>query len=294
MGLYDRDYSREEEEWGYSAAGSRPRGVQSITVVLIIINVVVYFADQLLRPNFALMNVLAVSPESLYKPWMWWQFVTAAFAHSPYGINHILFNMFALFVFGRDVEAKLGRKEFLRYYLTAAVLGNVVFSLLRLLPVLPYGTCLGASGAVTAVVILYILYWPRNTLLLFFVLPVPAWLVGVFLIGSDVLGAATPPPEDGPRVGHDVHLTGAALAFGYWYFSWHFGVLVPQRWLSGVRSRWSRPRLKVHASEPSYDNLDAEADRVLEKVHQQGEGSLTPAERRTLEAYSRRMRQKLR
>jgi hypothetical protein len=69
---------------------------------------------------------------------------------------------------------------------------------------------------------------------------------------------------------------------------------MPLAWLGSVKKFFRRPKLKIHAPEPTYDNLDAEADRVLEKLHQEGEASLTPRERRVLEDYSRRMRQKLR
>jgi hypothetical protein len=50
----------------------------------------------------------------------------------------------------------------------------------------------------------------------------------------------------------------------------------------------------MHDPEQYYEDLDAEADRVLAKLGAEGEASLTPSERRTLEAYSRRMRQKRR
>jgi hypothetical protein len=53
-----------------------------------------------------------------------------------------------------------------------------------------------------------------------------------------------------------------------------------------------RPPLKVHDPERFYQDRDAEADRALEKLHTQGEASLTAKERQILEDYSRRMRQK--
>lgn len=296
MGLYDRDYSRDDEDWGYSEYGSRPRSVQSMTVALIVVNVVVYLADQIFSPDHRLMYSLALAPESVGRPWMWWQFLTAAFAHSPNGLGHLFWNMFALFIFGRDVEGRLGRHEFLRFYLLSALTGNVIFAILRYafadLTVL--GPLLGASGAVTAVTILYICYFPRNTLLLFFVLPVPAWIVGVLVIVGDMLGAMSTPPPGVPRVAHDVHLAGAAFAFLYWKLNWRLGTIMPTEWLGNLKKWLTRPRLKIHDPEPTYENLDAEADRVLEKVHREGEASLTPPERRVLEDYSRRMRQKLR
>lgn len=293
MGLYDREYTREDDDWGYSSYGDRPRAVQSMTVALIVINVGVYLLDALSSNDHALMRWLALDAGSLAKPWMWWQFLTAAFAHSTSGINHILGNMFALFIFGRDVEGRLGKMEFLRFYLLAAILGNVVWGVLRFLMGTD-GILAGASGAVTAVMVLYVCYFPRATLLLFMVWPVPAWAAVALFLGLDILGAFAPATPGMPQVAHDVHLAGAAFAFGYWKLHWNLGYVMPTEWLGGIKRWLTRPRLKIHDPEPTYDNLDAEADRVLAKLGEQGDASLTPAERRVLEAYSRRMRQKLR
>jgi hypothetical protein len=58
----------------------------------------------------------------------------------------------------------------------------------------------------------------------------------------------------------------------------------------------SRPRLRVldPGEDKRYHDLDEQADRILAKLHREGEGSLTAKERRLLEAYSRRVRQKRR
>jgi hypothetical protein len=85
----------------------------------------------------------------------------------------------------------------------------------------------------------------------------------------------------------------------YWHFRWNFGrlpgldrlkrlVTKPQGWIK------PKPPLKVHDPEHYYEDLDAEADRLLDKVAREGLSSLTDPERRTLEDYSRRTRQKLR
>jgi membrane associated rhomboid family serine protease len=280
----------------------------SMTNILVGINIAIYVLDRLLGQPGAqahwLMDSLASGPVTLTKPWLWWQFLTAGFAHDPLGFRHIGANMFMLWMFGRDVERRLGKWEFLRVYLVAIVLGNLLFAVRQYFLVEPanWNGGWGASGAVTAIFVLFVCYFPTRTLLLFFVIPTPAWVVGLLLIGWNVLGVFSPPPpppppgvEPAPRIAYDVHLTGAALAFAYWRLGWNLRWLAtPFGWLAPLAKWFRRPKLKLHNPESTYVNQDAEADRVLAKLHNEGEASLTAKERRVLEDYSRRMRQKLR
>ncbi|HEY2840561.1 MAG TPA: rhomboid family intramembrane serine protease, partial [Pirellulales bacterium] len=112
MGLYDREYYREER------TGWRLGGDHSMVNILIAINVAVFLAELVFggaepwRPG-GFVDHLCVHGDLFLKPWNAWQLLTAGFAHDPGNIFHILFNMFALWLFGRDVEAIYGRNEFL-------------------------------------------------------------------------------------------------------------------------------------------------------------------------------------
>ena len=64
---------------------------------------------------------MAVHVDTLTQPWLWWQYLTAGFTHSPLRFDHILGNMLVLFFLGRDVEEAYGPKEFLRLYLVMVV-----------------------------------------------------------------------------------------------------------------------------------------------------------------------------
>ncbi len=205
--------------------------------------------------------------------------------------------MLGLWMFGRDVEMIYGRREFLRIYAGALVLGSVVWTLRYLLvgsSQVEY-VLLGASGAVTAIVLLFVFHYPKRTILLMFVLPVPAWVVGALIIGGNLMEMVFAQPGSGQQtVAFDVHLAGAAFAILYFRFGWNLGSLLPD--LSGMRSSLKRfgpkPRLRIHDPEQDESDVDEEGDRLLIKVHREGEASLTAKERRILEAYSRRMRQK--
>jgi membrane associated rhomboid family serine protease len=296
MGVYDRDYYRDDEPKGYHLSTGR-----SMIVTLIIINAVVFLAGLFTSKqgvDWLTDNYLALRPDSLAKPWMWWQFVTTGFSHA--GIQHILFNMFGLWVFGSELENRYGRWETLRIYLTAAVLGAVVWAARNyFLPTANLSVLVGASGAVFAFGTLFILNFPNRTLLFMFVLPMKAWVLGVIYLVGLFFGLQSMAMDGQVSTAHDVHLVGLLFGLGYFFFHWNLGRLTPTGWLDRLRLTWRRmkpgaPNLRVHAPERDdrYHDLDEQADLLLEKVHQKGEASLTDKERRLLQEYSRRMRQK--
>ena len=199
--------------------------------------------------------------------------------------------MLVLFFLGRDVEDAYGPKEFLRLYLVMVVFGNVVWNVVNKMAGTPAEVAVyGASGAITGVVVLYALNFPHRTLLLFFVIPIPAWLLGVLYVVSDMLGVFG--VSAGSNVAFSVHLAGAAFAFVYHQRGWNLTRLTEGRiaWPSFHR----KPRLRIHKpeQEPGAD-LSAEVDRILEKIYREGEASLTGKERKTLETASREYQRKM-
>jgi hypothetical protein len=200
--------------------------------------------------------------------------------------------MLVLWFFGRDIERLYGRAEFLRLYLALLVFSSVAWALVGKFA-LQYADavhCVGASGAVSGVLILFAIRFPKRQVLLFFAIPMPAWVAGIIWVAFDFFGAVRPTDN----VAHSAHLAGMAFAFLYHYFGWNFGRLLP----GGFSLRWlkPRPRLRVHdeGSEDRFRDQEERANQILDKLHREGEASLTSKERRILEEYSRRMRQKYR
>src|SRR5262249_36864532 len=88
-----------------------------------------------------------------------WRLLTHAFCHERYFIFHILFNMLCLYWFGCTLEMLYGSREFLLFYLTAAVVAALAFVGMDLYT----GSTspgIGASGAVMAVMMLYTMHFP--------------------------------------------------------------------------------------------------------------------------------------
>lgn len=287
MGLYDRDYSQD------SYQPQSPGGAARMMVTnLVILNAAVFILNVFVGED-RLVQWLAVTPQDLWKPWLWWKLLTYGFVHNPADIGHIFWNMFGLFIFGRDVEWRLGRAEFLRFYLTAVVLGSLVWCVRLNLMDVANASVIGASGGVAAVILMFVYCFPKRTILLFFVLPVPAWVLGVLMIAGDALGFIGHSRSQ-QNIAFDVHLVGILFASGYYWMGWNLGRWTPGR--LGGSGGWPKlrrgPRLRVHDPEPKMQRQDDEADRILEKVSREGIDSLTNRERRILEDYSRRMRQR--
>ncbi|WP_164104046.1 rhomboid family intramembrane serine protease [Candidatus Laterigemmans baculatus] len=308
MGLYDRDYSQ-FDDGGEPRFGGRLASHPAWLIILVI-NVAAFLINGLFfNRSDSLTTTLSVHDETLYQPWMWWRWLTYGFAHGD--LNHIFFNMLGLFFFGSAMERRLGKAEFTRFYLLAIVAGGVVYSLLTALAAAGADApqvrslMLGASGAVAAVTILFCFCYPHAKILLFFVLPVKAWIVGVLFVAMNLLGALGGRGEaQVDSTAFEVHLAGVAFAAAYYLGGWNLGTALPD-WLGGssggssggfaggLRDRFrSRPKLRLHDPDKKLAKEAAEADRILQKIHDSGEASLTAAERRLLERYSRRIRGK--
>lgn len=278
MGLYDRDYIRDDQQPGFFLGAQR-----SMVTTLILINVGVFLVDVLVE-NHALEAYLGVTADVFRKPWNLWQLVTAGFYHA--GFWHLFWNMFGLWMFGTDVEGIYGRKEFLRIYLTMVIVSSLVWVLAT--NTVRHGSIMyGASGAVVGVTVLYILHFPARQICMWGVFCLPAWVWGTVFIAQDLLGVS----HRGDHIAHEAHLAGAAFGAIYYYTGWNLGRWLPSRF--SLKALKPRPKLRVH--EPDHDeSFSDQVDRILEKISREGEASLTAQERHTLEDASRRYQKRRR
>jgi membrane associated rhomboid family serine protease len=137
------------------------------TRTILIINVAVYFLQQLVGPWFEQsMALWPIGPE-----FMPWQVVTYAFLHA--NIQHLFFNMLGLWMFGSELEQVWGPKRFFQFYaasvLAAAITQLVVNALLG-----AQAPTIGASGGIFGLLLAFALIFPERVILVFFVLPMKA------------------------------------------------------------------------------------------------------------------------
>ncbi|XP_021809956.1 RHOMBOID-like protein 12, mitochondrial [Prunus avium] len=148
--------------------------------------------------------------------------ITCAFSHIDAG--HVTSNMLGLYVFGKHIGRIFGPEFFLKLYLAGAVGGSVFFLVhkaylaasskggqpMKMDPSKIQG--LGASGAVTAIMLLDIFLFPKSTIYLEFIVPVPAILMGIYIIGKDLTRII----RGDQRISGSAHLGGAAVAAIAW------------------------------------------------------------------------------
>ncbi|EOY20566.1 RHOMBOID-like protein 12 isoform 2 [Theobroma cacao] len=162
---------------------------------LIITNVAVFLLWRIADRKF-MMNNFMVSLDN-FKSGRLHTLITSAFSHID--IEHIISNMIGLYFFGSNIGRIFGPEYLLKLYLAGAIGGSVFYLVHHAFLALsskghamwmmdPSKTPgLGASGAVNAIMLLDIFLNPKATLYFDFIIPVPAMLLGIFLIGKDVL-----------------------------------------------------------------------------------------------------------
>lgn len=300
MGVYDRDYYRQDPPGGGVLGGVAPT-----CKWLIAVNIVVYLLQvvSLTQEGGGVTAWLELSAPEVLGRFEIWRLVTSAFCHSPDDLWHLIFNMLGLWIFGNQVESIYGSREFLRFYLTAAVLSAIGFLGIELVTSrfavhrVPHE--LGASGAVMGVMMLCAMYYPSMKILVMFVIPVELrWLVVMYVIYDlypIVRGLGGAHVMD--NVAHSAHLAGLVYGFLYKRFDLRYSRLLSGWNLPGlkrmVRTATRRRPENVRIYEPPQPaaptaDLSRRVDEILAKISAHGEASLTDTEREILKEASRR------
>ncbi len=195
-----------------------------------------------------------------------WQPVTYMFVHG--GLWHLIINMLGLFFFGGQVERQLGRKSFLVMYFLCGVVGALL-SLFQ-----PGAAVIGASGGTLGVLVAFAILFPDARVLIFFLIPVRARYIAIFLCFVSVVRILGQSPDG---IAHWAHLGG--MAVGFLFIK---GRPLGRKFLAFWRAR----QRMMHAQRSAAEQ--AELDRILEKVHREGISALSNQERDFLNLMSKK------
>jgi membrane associated rhomboid family serine protease len=265
-----------------------------------------------------LVDAVAMSPRvSIVQQWLEldtnkimqgqiWRILTSAFCHDRHGLLHILFNMLGLIWFGIALEYMYGEREFLLFYLSAAMLSGLAYVGLDLwtgesVP------AIGASGAVMGVLMLYACHFPYHTIRIWFFFPLEMrWLVLLYVafdLHPLLLMLAGDQVFTG--VAHAAHLGGLAFGFVYWNQRLRLAPLVDSIKKFDWRKVFRRPpNLTLHTDEPDPRKLPEKTvssaalseqdrmDELLIKISREGRENLSAEELEVLNQASERLRRK--
>ncbi len=155
-----------------------------ITIALIGVMVIIFIAQTFVS---GFTEQFALTPEKALNG-SYWQFVTYMFLHGDE--IHIFLNLFVLFIFGITVEKVLGEKKYLMLFLIAGLGSSIIFLVITFALSSPVDLLmnmqipmLGASGAVFGIMAVYGFLYPRNWIVMFPGIPMPA-IVAVFVFAG--------------------------------------------------------------------------------------------------------------
>ncbi len=166
---------------------------------------VIVFTTQIIFPSFTELFVLDSSKKIEI-----WRFVTSIFLHG--GIGHLLYNMFALVLFGMFLERMVGSKKFFIVFFSSGIIANLI-------SVWFYSSSLGASGAIFGIIGALILIRP-GLMVWAFGIPMPMFVAGILWGAGDLIGAiAFFSGNPINNTGNIAHLSGMliGLILGFFY-----------------------------------------------------------------------------
>lgn len=318
--LSDRDYYQRDD---YRRA---LRGEGSVLKPLIWINVIIFFLCSLGDSGKAFQDLLVLHPYHIRHGQVW-RLASYMFAHG--GILHILVNMWALFLFGRPVEQRLGSRRFLNLYLFSGLLGGLAWLLanwhlptvaiitdssLRAWQTRPLAAAdldallqshqlvrvlsgvVGASGSLFGVMVAAAIAFPDARVGLIF--PPIVMKLRTMIICYAVI-EVWQSFDQSSSIAHLAHLGGAAGGFLYMRRMKGQGdnrsirQKITDKWRQWQRKRAFRKiNDKYYDQEENEDDLTQKVDQVLEKLADTDYNQLTEDEKEILKQASKRMKER--
>jgi membrane associated rhomboid family serine protease len=224
----------------------------------------------------AVTNAFGLSPTDVAGGAIW-QLFTYMFLHG--GFMHLLFNMFALWMFGRDLEHDWGTREFMKFYLVCGVGAGVVTQIALWGSPIP---TIGASGAIFGILLAFGMMYPNRLIYLWMFIPIKAKYM-VVLFGLMELFSSMKYAADG--IGHFTHLGGLLVGFLYIKKQGN-GMRLPRplAWFGQFRARRKGRKLREKWDQQR-DMMEA-VDKVLDRINEVGFENLTDEEKQTLDRAS--------
>ncbi len=184
---------------------------------------IIVFVIQVVLPGFTEFFLLNSSAISNFEVW---RFLTSIFLHGS--VIHLMYNLFALALFGSILEKFVGGKKFLFVFFVSGILANLI-------AVNFYSASLGASGAIYGILGCLVILKPLM-IVWAFGFPMPMFIAGILWVAGSVLGIFVP-----REVGDIAHLSGMAAGF---LFGFIFRVMSKKKYERRETIRFNEPDMR--------------------------------------------------
>lgn len=253
--------------------GKLQSGVKFLLIAFTGVYVAQQFFPGVLEANLGLIPTKVVAGFQL------WRLVTYIFLHGS--LMHLLFNLFSLWMFGKEIEYAWGTREFLKFFFVCGLgagIFNVVFEPFSVMAVI------GASGSLYGLLVAFAIVYPESVIYLYGIIPMQARhfviLMGLIEFMASFHGTPT-------VIARFAHLGG--FITGYLYLkSYEFRSLMNRSYQKVADSLVVSKKPVKKMRRLTEQDLLKEVDRILEKVLTHGADSLTDTEKETMRRYSTR------
>ena len=296
----------------------------TMTKNLLVINVLAFLATYVLQRSGIDLNALLGLHFFKASNFHVYQFLTYMFLHG--GFTHILFNMFALWMFGSVIERVWGSKKFLFYYIVCGVGAGIMQEMVQYVNYVVQGlaayeyvnmggaqismdsyinmwTTIGASGAVYGILLAFGMIFPNERL---FIIPFPfpikaKWLI-VGYIAIELFSALSGP---GDGVAHMAHLGGMLFGFlliRYWQrhpdSSQRFGRSYGQEFFDNMKRKYEdrqrrQQRPDMHAEQSRRRETDEEYNQRQRQNQEEIDAILDKIRKSGYDSLTKEEKQKL-
>ena len=250
-----------------------PSGVK----LLLIINIIVFILAELSGQRSTFFLSFGLVPNMVLSQYKIWQIFTYSFIHG--GFFHIFFNMFVLWMFGKDLENQWGTKDFLIYYFVCGMGAGFITILFGINSIIPI---VGASGAIYGLLVAYGFTYPNRLVYLYGLFPLK---VKHMVLGLGVIAFFASMSASQSNISHITHISGMIIGLIMMYFnlSW-----------SGLKMWYFKFRLKKISQQSTINNdkekqMRQKVDEILDKLNDNGWESITAKEEKYLNQASKKL-----
>ena len=159
MAISSRSYARP-----YGSRGGLPKAIQALLIINTALFLIEFFFRQSLGGVF---SILALTPAAVVRSFYVWQLATFLFIHGG-NLLGFIFNMLALWMFGKELEEMWGTDRFLRFYFLCGSGAGVCVILAQYLLGNPQAPTIGSTPAIYGILAASAMLWPEREVIFFF------------------------------------------------------------------------------------------------------------------------------